>query len=137
MTTLPATLLLVTGLAACSSGPPTDASVEDYCGAMDAFWVSMESTEMADHVAAAEALADSGTPAGAPQQAVDTVAAMQTWLEGDRDDETAYFTAMSTDQRRAMTQMSMWAEMTCSTGEVADLEDHPMWEQRFGEDAGS
>jgi hypothetical protein len=116
--------VLLIGLSACT-GPSTNASIPEFCDAMQLYWVSAESIDMADHIAAAEALRDSGTPSGAPRQAVDSVAALAAWVEGDPEDA-SYFHEMSREQRSDLIDLDRWGQLTCASGEIADLDDYPV-----------
>lgn len=122
--------LLVAGLAACSSGPPTNASIDEFCTAMEDYWVSAESTDPADHVRAAESLSSTGTPDGSPDYAVRTAEMMGAWLASDREEDEGYVQEMTSDERWDMRNTDLWAQMTCSTGELADIEDHPSYQPR-------
>lgn len=121
---------VATALAGCSSGPPTDASIDAFCGAMEDYWVSAESSDRADHVRAAESLSATGTPAGSPDYAMRTAQAMATWLASDRFDDTTYYEVMTSDQRWDLRDTDLWGQVTCSTGELGDIEDHPSYRPR-------
>lgn len=121
---------LVVGLTACTSGPPTNASIDDFCTAMEDYWVSAESVERADHVRAAESLARTGTPQGSPDYALRTVEVMSDWLESDTFEDTNYAQDMTSEQRADMNDTDLWAQVTCATGEIGDIEDHPSYRPR-------
>lgn len=123
--------LLVVALAGCgSSGPPTDASIDDFCDAMADYWVSAESVDMADAVRAAESLSATGTPEAAPDYVRRTATAMADWLGSDDAEDMSYYAVMSTDQRWDLRDTDLWAQVTCATGEPGDIEDHPSYRPR-------
>lgn len=125
------TAVLVVALAGCrSSGPPTDASIDDFCDAMADYRVSAESVDMADAVRAAESLSTTGTPAAAPDYVRRTAVAMADWLASEDAEDTSYFAVMSTDQRWDLRDTDLWAQVTCATGEPGDIEDHPSYQPR-------
>jgi hypothetical protein len=127
--TVPAALV-VAALAGCASGPPTDASIEDFCAAMDDYWVSAESTHLPDAVRAAESLSTTGTPDGAPDYVRRTAEAMDTWLASGDAGEESYYAGMSRDQKWDLRDTDLWAQVTCATGELGDIEDHPSYQPR-------
>jgi hypothetical protein len=126
---VPLALLLI-GLAGCTSRPPTDATIDDFCAAMEDYWVSAESSDLADHVRAAESLSGSGTPAGSPDYARSTVEALAEWVESDRSEDTGYYADLSSEQRADLRDTDLWAQVTCASGEIGDIEDHPGYRPR-------
>ncbi|WP_069387242.1 hypothetical protein [Cellulosimicrobium cellulans] len=127
---LPTAVLVAAALSACTSGPPTNASIDDFCAAMEDYWVSAESTDVADHVRAAESLSVVGTPEGSPDYAVRTAALLGTWLESDRGEDEGFYAGLSSDERWDLRDTDLWAQVTCSTGELGDIEDHPSYQPR-------
>ncbi|MFC8923034.1 hypothetical protein [Cellulosimicrobium sp. NPDC057127] len=124
------TAVLVAGLTACASGPPTNASIDEFCTAMEAYWVSAESSDPTDHVRAAESLSSTGTPEGAPDYAVRTAETLGTWLESERGEDEGYYAEMTSDQRWDLRDTDLWAQVTCWAGEIGDIEDHPSYQPR-------
>lgn len=105
------------GLAACT-GPSTDASVSSFCDAMTDWWISQEQT-LADGAVAAQGLGSVGTPRGTPER--HRIAFEQIVAWGTDDEPDRYVTAsVSDDVRDEIRDFDDWAQVTCSTGEVAE-----------------
>jgi hypothetical protein len=116
-----ASLLLVGfGAGACGGGAdsaPKDASVEDFCSALDGFGDTSDTTKVAD---VADRLKDVGTPDGIPEQArkgfefiIDNASKIDDL--GDKiSDQQAFEDAFSTDAATQLLALFTYYGTTCS-----------------------
>lgn len=126
------TAALVTGgalfLASCSADeppsdePPSDASVDSFCSAFEAWDATMEGVEAGPVIETGKEVAEVGTPAGTPQPERDGFLAVAEWVGAD-DPQAAdapWREEQDADTRRTHYRFAQWALATCMTGEVAE-----------------